>query len=539
MAEGAGSIDTGELPESTAQGAEPSAHNLRNKRKKQRQKIAKKVKMGLLPAKGKLAEPVKATQGNGPAGIPGSHETDTEGQASAVSKGRTPPPNKSYEKPAEPLAQTEATPRKRARKDDGADGPGKERARRKCSKGERKWGKEKWHSSDALLAGEHGTDEAKGKQPQTLDLGQPTERPSSSAILPRVKKPAMPMVPLAVHRRQQQAPGAAAAVAPAPPWRRPAETSSGKAQRVAAGQPRQEAAVRGGETRRLGSSKDPGAPCGKHANGAKSADGGSNGAEEQEGKGRQGKTFIFGNYSRYYGYRTFQAFDQDPRLGILRKEWFTGKRLLDIGCHEGVVTLAMALRFLPSHATGLDVDARLIEKAKWQLQTAQNRASSRLLLGPAADEQSTLDERSQSGREAAAQLTALRATHFTYGAVQDFDIAPGSWDAITLFSVVKWIHLHVGDEGMKKVFRKLAQGLAPGGVLVMEPQPMKSYRQAFRKQVMPSHVHMWSSLKFLPDLFPEFLQKDCRLQLLQKLTVDGSTKGFDRPIFVFQKGQDV
>lgn len=67
--------------------------------------------------------------------------------------------------------------------------------------------------------------------------------------------------------------------------------------------------------------------------------------------------------------------------------------------------------------------------------------------------------------------------------MQELEVAAGSADAITLLSVCKWIHLHAGDRGLKAVFKKLAAALAPGGVLVVEPQPWKSYNQAFRKQV--------------------------------------------------------
>ena len=44
-----------------------------------------------------------------------------------------------------------------------------------------------------------------------------------------------------------------------------------------------------------------------HHDGEASAQAGE--LEHPEGKGRKGKSFIYGNYSRYYGYRTFQAFD--------------------------------------------------------------------------------------------------------------------------------------------------------------------------------------------------------------------------------------
>ena len=40
--------------------------------------------------------------------------------------------------------------------------------------------------------------------------------------------------------------------------------------------------------------------------------------------------FVHGNYDRYYGYRTGDG--ADPRMLLLRREWFASKDCLDIGC---------------------------------------------------------------------------------------------------------------------------------------------------------------------------------------------------------------
>jgi len=141
----------------------------------------------------------------------------------------------------------------------------------------------------------------------------------------------------------------------------------------------------------------------------------------------------------------------------------------------------------------------------------------------------------QIGRDVAAKLTALRAVRFQCSPVQDTVLEPESFDVITLLSVAKWIHIHVGDQGMKQVFEKLSTALRPGGVLVLEPQPLKSYRQAFRKQAMPPSVYPWDTLKFLPQHFPKFLETKCGLQRLDKLKVEECSKGFNRPVFIFRR----
>ena len=53
-------------------------------------------------------------------------------------------------------------------------------------------------------------------------------------------------------------------------------------------------------------------------------------------------------------------------------------------------------------------------------------------------------------------------------------------------SVVKWVHLNRGDAGLEALLAKFWRLLAPGGCLLLEPQPWKSYKAAaakMRKQV--------------------------------------------------------
>uniref|UniRef100_A0A8C7TGU1 RNA methyltransferase n=1 Tax=Oncorhynchus mykiss TaxID=8022 RepID=A0A8C7TGU1_ONCMY len=81
--------------------------------------------------------------------------------------------------------------------------------------------------------------------------------------------------------------------------------------------------------------------------------------------------FQHGNYSRYYGYHGYYGYRdgqvgrfEDPRLGLLRPDWFRGKTVLDIGCSTGHLTLAIARHFNPAHILGIDVDGRLVHAAR-------------------------------------------------------------------------------------------------------------------------------------------------------------------------------
>ena len=95
--------------------------------------------------------------------------------------------------------------------------------------------------------------------------------------------------------------------------------------------------------------------CGPAA--VEGAEGGARQQEQQaEGEGedqqaggaggpvRRRRVYVYGNYHRYYGYRLGQAFGEDPRLALFERRWFANRRCLDVGCNEGVVTLALATR---------------------------------------------------------------------------------------------------------------------------------------------------------------------------------------------------
>lgn len=50
-------------------------------------------------------------------------------------------------------------------------------------------------------------------------------------------------------------------------------------------------------------------------------------------------------------------------MQVLDRRWFHNKRCLDIGCNEGVITLAVVQRFAPLSMLGVDIDEGLVKAA--------------------------------------------------------------------------------------------------------------------------------------------------------------------------------
>jgi 7SK snRNA methylphosphate capping enzyme len=100
--------------------------------------------------------------------------------------------------------------------------------------------------------------------------------------------------------------------------------------------------------------------------------------------------------------------------------------------------------------------------------------------------------------------------------------------------VTKWIHLFHGDEGIKRVFRHFYELLAPGGRLVLEPQPWKSYHK--RKFTSDVTIANYAKIELRPKDFPNFLTESVGFKSCTFLRVcQTSSKGFKRPIYVVEK----
>ncbi len=284
---------------------------------------------------------------------------------------------------------------------------------------------------------------------------------------------------------------------------------------------------------------------------------------------------MYGNYKGYYKRR-----NENNRHQFLREEWFAHKACLDIGCNEGVVTAHIAENFKPRFILGIDCDRILIEYAKSRLKRirynyAQNfetdqprmRKRPKLLFAPRVLSTSTILLRNSvsvacpevsdnatnlklvAGNDGS-QLTNCNSSVHIKESVEPkdpfplnlnflhrniFDFAGGSrYDTIICLSVAKWIHLQKGDDGLLKFFQIMYDILRPGGLIILEYQPWKSYQK--RKEVSKDIHDTFNKLQILPQMFENILVERIGLHVIDRLgpSVEAAT-GFERPILVMQK----
>lgn len=110
--------------------------------------------------------------------------------------------------------------------------------------------------------------------------------------------------------------------------------------------------------------------------------------------------------------------------------------------------------------------------------------------------------------------------------------------------MTKWVHLNRGDAGLQALFAAFHAALAPGGLLLLEPQPWSSYQVAARKvprRLAPpqSFFHRQHELRLRPDGFAAYLSSALGFRLVKAFggrPDDVGTAGFQRPLLLLRKG---
>lgn len=215
------------------------------------------------------------------------------------------------------------------------------------------------------------------------------------------------------------------------------------------------------------------------------------------------KQFIYGNYPSYYTYRHAQGGDRcgdhDPRLATISdalvaaghgplEPRIRGKRCLDIGCNSGHLTICIARLLGPRWVLGVDIDQRLVHKARRFVAEAHHGSSTGAPLpvdALGAIDYHRLD--AEGGAEAGHQAAAAGFPRNIRFSCENWILSrsAGGYDAVFCMSVTKWIQLNWGDEGIERLFAKAWSCLRYGGVFILEPQAFSTY--ARRKKLSPVH----------------------------------------------------
>ncbi|KAK9148579.1 hypothetical protein Scep_007336 [Stephania cephalantha] len=267
--------------------------------------------------------------------------------------------------------------------------------------------------------------------------------------------------------------------------------------------------------------------------------------ETEKRKRKPREMAIFGNYRNYYGYRVCRDVKEDPRLRVFKREWFEGKDCLDIGCNQGILTINIAKSYCCRSMVGVDIDSFLVENAYWNLKRMSKRESITRQSSNVSDSEFSEEvhecgigsRTAFSGSEKGAVLNDLleRVSFRKENFVKELYQESEAYDTILCLSVTKWIHLNWGDDGLITLFANIWRLLRLGGILLLEPQPWKSYQKNY--QVSETASLNYHNIQFHPSLFQEILLDKVGFRMVENITerLPGSAAGFDRPIFAFQK----
>jgi 7SK snRNA methylphosphate capping enzyme len=95
------------------------------------------------------------------------------------------------------------------------------------------------------------------------------------------------------------------------------------------------------------------------------------------------------------------------------------------------------------------------------------------------------------------------------------------FDVILLLSVVKWMHLSRGDDGLLRVFEKVSRLLEEDGCVIIELQDWKSYENAAKKN--PGLRAKLEDIKVRPETFESVLSDRFGLEVVGRLGGQGET----------------
>eukprot|EP00826_Nyctotherus_ovalis_P019439 TRINITY_DN15997_c0_g1_i2.p1 TRINITY_DN15997_c0_g1~~TRINITY_DN15997_c0_g1_i2.p1 ORF type:complete len:312 (+),score=63.57 TRINITY_DN15997_c0_g1_i2:70-1005(+) len=234
---------------------------------------------------------------------------------------------------------------------------------------------------------------------------------------------------------------------------------------------------------------------------------------------------------------------KDPRVGLLRAEWVSGKKCLDVGCNEGVFTILVADRLGPRMIVGCDVEFTLVEKAIGNL---CRRTAKHSLLHPSVDKKKVGEINKLIEELPRSYQLSLMNEEKVNEKLKDIVMfkqenyianpdAGEKYETIFCMSTSKWVHLSYGDIGVIALFYKIYNSLTDGGFFIFENESWNSYRK--KRSMSATFKENYKNIKLRPNQFEKFLTVVLRFTLVEKLIPPllETKKGYDRTILVFRK----
>ena len=198
----------------------------------------------------------------------------------------------------------------------------------------------------------------------------------------------------------------------------------------------------------------------------------------------------------------------DPRLTLISTEFphlLPHRHILDIGCNAGRTTVSAALHFSAASATGIDLDPALIVSAKSHLSFVYSRLEPELHPeGRPREVYFPVSAVQKHGQVPYPLHTEEFPRNVRFEDADVLQYGGEGVDVVLMLSVLKWVHLWGGDEGLMKVLGKVEGWLEGGGWLVLEVQEWASYEKAVKKN--PALRGRAESLGIRPEGLGELLE---------------------------------
>lgn len=287
------------------------------------------------------------------------------------------------------------------------------------------------------------------------------------------------------------------------------------------------------------------------------------------------KTFQYGNYTKFYYKRYLDALSSyDTKLNAFHINWFKNKRVLDIGCNIGTLTLLIAQAFEPSYIEGIDIDYRLIKIAikstnkiitdnniytsllnKQNLSHSNNSNSNDITKDIITKMKSLPKSFQLNLKSQNILLNSIAYPHkINNNEISKLNIKKdkiffkqqnyvntliehntlNKFDTIICLDTSKWIHLNYGDIGMKVFFANVYNQLHHNGLFIFEPHLYETYKKEVK---LSKDIEMvYKGISFLPNQFVDYLINVYGMTLIKTvLTPSNSKKIYYKTIYILQK----